>query len=128
MSQNLIFVVDDDLFHHTILDYVISKNVKNPTLHFYGGIDCLKKLELAPKIIFLDCEMPGMDGVTTFQKIREIDQAVFVIFISGQEDTSKLQHLKALGAFDYIVKDKNMHLNIRYNLEKIRKIKPEIFQ
>jgi hypothetical protein len=31
MSQNLIFVVDDDLFHHTILDYVISKNVKNPT-------------------------------------------------------------------------------------------------
>ncbi|MFY8189118.1 MAG: response regulator transcription factor [Flavobacterium sp.] len=128
MTQNLIFVVDDDLFHHALIDYIISKNVNNPTLHFYGGNDCLKKIELSPKIIFLDCEMQEMDGLTTFQKIREINQASFIIFISGQDDSAQAQYLKDLGAFDYIVKNKNMHLNIRYNLEKIRKMQPEIFQ
>jgi len=128
MNQNLIFIVDDDLIQHTMIDFIISKYIKNPTLHFYNGRDCIKNLELKPKIIFLDYEMEDTNGLTTFLKIKEINQNIVVIFISSLENQSLHKYLIGLGAFNFIQKDKNMHHNITRVLKKLNKMNPDIIQ
>ncbi len=55
-------------------------------------------------IILLDIKMPGMDGMELQQRIREIDPAATIIFITAHASVdTAVQALKA-GAFDYITK------------------------
>lgn len=59
-----------------------------------------------PDVIFLDYEMPEMDGKETFEKIREIETAkdVPVVFFSGIADEERLQEINRLQPAGYLVK------------------------
>lgn len=128
MCKKIIFIVDDDPFQHTLMDYIISKQLKNPKLHFYDGIECLEKIGLKPKIIFLDYEMVELNGIETLKKIKEYNSEILVVFISSQQDQTKYEELKALGAFEYIVKDENMYQNLKLVINKIKRLFPEIIE
>jgi DNA-binding response OmpR family regulator len=59
-----------------------------------------------PDLIFLDVDMPGMNGYETLKKIKALDgmEAVPVVFLTGMTETeAELQGLE-LGAVDYITK------------------------
>ncbi|OGX16042.1 MAG: hypothetical protein A2166_05355 [Omnitrophica WOR_2 bacterium RBG_13_41_10] len=68
---------------------------------FPKGEDALKKIqEDTPDIVFVDIIMPGMDGYTVLKKIREINQALPVIMMSGYvEDTRAEKTISLQGAF-----------------------------
>jgi DNA-binding response OmpR family regulator len=57
-----------------------------------------------PRIILLDINMRGMDGIETLQKIREIDKECAIIMVTGVKDDDTMQRAKELGADDYITK------------------------
>jgi DNA-binding response OmpR family regulator len=70
-----------------------------------NGDDALKKVKAErPHLILLDVRMPGMSGLDVLREVRQFDQEVGVIMVTGvnEEETGR-QALKA-GAFDYIVK------------------------
>ena len=56
------------------------------------------------RLVILDIFMPGMDGVTTLQKIRETNGTVGVIVVSASRDTNTVNAVLKAGAFDYIIK------------------------
>ena len=59
-----------------------------------------------PDLIFLDVDMPDMNGYETLKKIKALDgmEAVPVVFLTGMTETeAELQGLE-LGAVDYITK------------------------
>jgi CheY-like chemotaxis protein len=66
-----------------------------------NGEDALKKIkEDTPDIVFVDIIMPGMDGYTVLKKIREINQTLPVIMMSGYvEDTRVEKKISLGGAF-----------------------------
>jgi len=68
---------------------------------FSNGEDTLKKItEDTPDIVFVDIIMPGMDGYTVLKKIREINQTLPVIMMSGYvEDTRVEKTISLHGAF-----------------------------
>ena len=56
---------------------------------FNSGEEFLKNYEKTTEmfdIIFLDIEMPNMDGITLASAIRELDQNTMVVFVTGMED------------------------------------------
>ncbi|MFA4967434.1 MAG: response regulator [Candidatus Margulisiibacteriota bacterium] len=58
------------------------------------------KIELA----FLDIRMPGMDGLETLKKIKEIAPELIVIMVTAVNDVQKASEAIRLGAQDYVVK------------------------
>ena len=79
--------------------------------------DALKKiraLEFLPEIIFLDLNMPRMNGFQFLEAIKKIPGLkipVVVLSTSSQEET--IDTVKELGASDYITKPSNIDEFIR---------------
>ena len=57
-----------------------------------------------PRIILLDINMRGMDGIETLKKIREVDKDVAIIMVTGVKDDDTMKKAMELGADDYITK------------------------
>lgn len=59
------------------------------------GIEMIEKE--SPDIVFLDINMPVMDGIATLKKIREFNKELPVIFISAYLDLQKIEEVKRYG-------------------------------
>lgn len=57
-----------------------------------------------PSVILLDIVMPGMDGILTLKKIREIDSQVGVVVATSVSDEEVAREAVALGAYAYVLK------------------------
>lgn len=58
----------------------------------------------SPAIVLLDMQMPGMDGLETLQRLRELQPTLQVIMCSAQDDPQLIQQAFVLGAQAYLVK------------------------
>jgi CheY-like chemotaxis protein len=59
-----------------------------------------------PDLILLDVMMPGIDGPTTLGKLREqaSTRAIPVIFMTAKVQPSEIEHYRAIGALDVVIK------------------------
>lgn len=82
-----------------------------------GGKDALISLgEESVDVVLLDVKMPGMDGLSVLEKIRQAHPNTEVILITGNVNTQEgVEGIKA-GAFDYLTKP----IDIEYLIGKIR--------
>ena len=81
-------VVDDDLVSRHALSFALSKAFSQPDLAVDGSSALVKVDEQAYDVIFLDVQMPGMDGFEVCLKIREtvLNRRAPVVFVSVQND------------------------------------------
>ena len=71
------------------------------------GIECLQTVEeCGPDVVFLDIEMPRLDGIDVAQALLSSDDAPLIVFITGHDEYA----VKAfeLAAVDYVVKTADM--------------------
>lgn len=88
--------------------------------------DGLSALELfrehGPNIVITDIKMPGMDGLEFIRCVREVNQDVEIIFISGYADFSFVKEAITLGSANYLLKPVD-EMELEKTLQKItRKI------
>lgn len=59
-----------------------------------------------PNLILLDIKMPGIDGIETLRRLREINKDIKVIMVTGKkpDDEEGGDQCKQLGVVDYIHK------------------------
>jgi two-component system nitrogen regulation response regulator NtrX len=70
-----------------------------------SGEACLETLHKQEfDVVLLDVWLPGMDGLETLQKIREIESAPEVIMISGHGTIETAVRATKLGAYDFLEK------------------------
>lgn len=79
-------------------------------------LQCLYKLqqknEAFPSLILLDIELPGMDGITLGKQIREMNQDVFLVFITAYIEYAVKGY--EANAFRYLLKP--LSLEVMRNL------------
>jgi len=74
-------------------------------------------------VLFLDIEMPEMNGLDTLKAIREIDPDAFVAIVSGETSITNIQQSLALGAQGFIVKPYSPS-RVQEILDKYQKLHP----
>lgn len=58
----------------------------------------------SPDVVLLDIMLPGTSGLEVFQKIRDIDRKLPIIFVTAGSDSSIAIKAMQLGGFDYVTK------------------------
>ncbi|MCP9746178.1 sigma-54 dependent transcriptional regulator [Lacihabitans sp. CS3-21] len=122
-KQFSIFIVEDDAFYGSMLEYHLNLNPDYEVSRFENGKSFVDNLYRRPSVITLDYSLPDIDGETILKKIQKDHPEIPVIIISGQENITTAVQLLKLGAYDYIVKDENTKDRLWNCLLKIRETK-----
>lgn len=124
-----IFVVEDDDWYRELLAYNLELNPDYHVSKFENASDCLKHINEHPDVITLDYRLPDMDGIEALKQIKDYDPDIEVIIISEQDNIETAVGLLKLGAYDYLVKEKDIRdrlLNVVNNIRKNRTLKTQI--
>jgi two-component system response regulator len=119
-----ILLVDDDLDCRMLLrDAIAECKVSNKVFEVGNGAEALDFLYARgahtgaqrPGLIFLDIEMPGLDGQATLKRIRSDPQFrdVPVVMMTGVSDEQQMQEAAANGANSYTIKPANAEQFLR---------------
>ena len=69
------------------------------------GHEALEKVQAQDyDLIFLDVRLPGIDGVETLKRLRDISPDAVVVMMSGHEVSGEVKEAFAVGAQDFIAK------------------------
>lgn len=102
-EKTTILVIDDDPSLVRLIEFNLEQ-ADYTVFTAYDGPEGLRKLyEKHPDLIILDINMPGMDGWTTCQRIREVSEVPIIMLTADSEPESIVKGLD-LGADDYIIK------------------------
>ena len=104
MEELKIFIIEDDPYFGEILKHHLKLNPDYTVSLFGTARECLNNLYQKPDIICLDFGLPDISGDLLFKRIREINNTIPIIIISGQEDIEVAVDFLKSGATDYIVK------------------------
>lgn len=100
-----IMLVDDSRTIRNIQKNVLKQLNHTDVVEAADGVEALAAFnEQVPDLMFVDWNMPNMDGITLVQKIREVNKTVPMIMCTTEAEKSRvLQAIKA-GVNNYIVK------------------------
>ncbi|PXX51953.1 LytTR family two component transcriptional regulator [Hungatella effluvii] len=100
-------LIDDDLDHLRLMKSFLTQYEKEEKVNFSmkefnDGLNFVEDYDGNLDVIFLDIEMPHMDGMTAAKKIREKDQALGIVFVTNMAQYAI--HGYEVNAIDFIVK------------------------
>ncbi len=105
MNKMKLLIVDDEqdlcriLADRLHIQYGIQPDVA------YSGDEALEKVKTtAYDVVILDIEMPGIDGMETLKRIKEINAKIQVVLFTGHGSEETKQLSTVLGAFSYVDK------------------------
>ncbi|HWR36179.1 MAG TPA: sigma-54 dependent transcriptional regulator [Clostridia bacterium] len=118
-----VLVVDDDAATARFLSsYLIRRNFDVSVAA--TGEEAIRMFRVYdPTLVLLDLAMPGMSGIDTLERLKQIKPEVSVIMLSAQSSPEIIFKASKLGADDYIGKPfepKELDLRISKVLEKQR--------
>jgi DNA-binding response OmpR family regulator len=101
-----ILVVDDEPEVRTMLENFLRKHNHEikVALSAEEALALLKTGSYRPDAILLDVNLPGMDGLMALKQIRQFDNNIAVIMISGVGDPALRTQALELGALEFFYK------------------------
>ncbi len=114
-----IFLVDDDEFCLNLYQQFLTKLGYTEIVCYKSGKACIDNIMQHPDIIFLDYNMEDVNGIDVLQSIKQFDNEITVIFISGQEEIDIAVNALKYGAFDYITKSQITTTLLKTTIDRI---------
>ena len=101
--MKVLLLEDDTILHEIILEYL--QQLACDTVSAYDGEEALD-LALREKfdLMLLDVHVPGMDGFTFLQSLRDVSDNTPAIFITSLNSGADVEKGFAVGADDYLKK------------------------
>lgn len=124
-----VFVLEDDEWYNKLLAHTISLNPDYQLKCFFSAKDLYKSIHEKPEVVTLDYRLPDTTGEEVLEKIKQLSPDTEVIIISEQDNIETALNLLKRGAYDYLVKEKNIKdrlLAIINNVQKNIKLQSRI--
>lgn len=114
-SKIKILVVDDEQIVLDSIKRILKKEENYEIETALSSEEALKLIpNFNPNIILTDLMMPEIDGLELLKKVKEINEKIFVIMITGYATINTALQALQFGAFDYIAKP--------FTREELRKV------
>lgn len=114
-DQETVLIIDDDPWLLRLVEYNLQEAGYRALTVEDGLVGLRRFFECKPDLVVLDITMPGMDGWTALQRIREVSD-VPIIMLTAQAQQKDIIKGFELGADDYMVKP----FEVRELLARIR--------
>jgi len=104
-----ILVVDDEEGIRNLLDTLLSRKGYNVVLADGGrkGLELFRRER--PDVVVLDLNMPEIGGLAVLTQIRNADQTLPVIILTGAGTPETERQMYALGANEFVEKEFSLH-------------------
>lgn len=102
--NKLIFIVDDEQSISKLLSFWVKDKWGYEVELFPNSESMFRKMSSKPDLILLDIMLPGLDGIETLKRIKQIDEHLPVIMLSAQGRIDVAVDSIKYGAFDYFSK------------------------
>ena len=103
-TENIVLHVDDDQAMLDIVRFTLQKRGYN-VISVLDSTTALKTLaECAARVVILDIDMPGKDGVTLLREIKQRDAGIQAIMLTGMVSMGTILHATGLGAQECVFK------------------------
>ena len=122
-EKKLVFVIDDDPFILNLVQRRLDGDEMNVVAFSYGE-ECLEQLSRNPELVILDYifykkDEEVMGGMEIFNRIKEYNEDIPVIMLSGQDKGDVVLELARKGIEDYVIKDESLIDNLMISIEDI---------
>ncbi len=112
MSFKVALAEDNPVNQHTFKQKINASGNLELVFTSINGHDCLEQLKQGtfiqqPQVIFVDLEMPEMDGIQTIQIGKVIYPNIHFIVLTVFDDEEKIFEAIRAGAGGYLLKDEN---------------------
>ncbi len=115
-----IFVVEDDEWYNRLLLHNLTLNPDYEVESFTNATDCLSNLHKSPDLVTVDYRLPDLKGLELLKRIKEFNPDIQVVLISEQDDIEVVVELLKHGAYDYIVKSRDIRERLLNTVNNIR--------
>ena len=119
-QSNAILVVDDDMALRETLQEILADEGRT-VVTAEDGFDAIEQVNYAPfSLIFMDIQMPGINGVETFLRIKLIQPEAVVVMMTGFAVEDLIKQATAEGAYTVLHKP----LSVEQLLEIVEQVIP----
>lgn len=101
--DKLFLVVEDDDLVRDLARTVLRQEFAVRTAED-GDAALMLYNELAPDLVFLDINMPDMDGITLLERLMQYDSEAVIVMFSGNKSSDMVARALQKGAKGYVVK------------------------
>ena len=120
-----VLVIDDEIGPRESLKMILKPNYN--VFSVDNGAAAIQMVQqMKPDVITLDLKMPGLSGTEILREIREIDQNVKVIIVTGWITMRGMLETLCHGVFGYITKPFNVPEVIRAVEESLERKKSNL--
>lgn len=117
-TNQLVLVVDDEASIRRSLEGVLKDEGFSVVLAEDGESAIRILMNTRPALVLLDIWMPGMDGLETLRKIKEVHADLPVVMISGHATISTAVAATRAGAIDFLEKP----LDLSGTIQVVRRV------
>jgi two-component system response regulator AtoC len=120
-----VLVVDDEPSIRKVFSLVLQ-DICQVITAAEGGEVMAKIKENKVDVVLLDIRLPGVDGVELLRRIKEFDQQVQVIMVTGVKELDMAVKTIKLGAYHYITKPFDVD-ELRMLVQEVLALKKDLF-
>ncbi len=100
-----ILICDDSALARKQMARALPEGLRGEVSFAKDGVEALERLRAGEaELMFLDLNMPEMDGYQVLDHVRREDLPVMTIVVSGDIQPEARERVKKLGALDFIKK------------------------
>src|SRR3990172_2608268 len=107
-DQRQVLIVEDERQVREVLYEVFLLNGYKSAMAPDGRVGLELFKQVAPSLVITDVRMPVMDGLDLLRAVRQLDDDVAVIILTGVGDVKTAIESLKLGAYDFIIKPVNV--------------------
>jgi two-component system, chemotaxis family, chemotaxis protein CheY len=98
-------VEDSNLMIAVITNFIKKESSDIEIIVAHSGEESISRYtENRPDLVFMDIKMPGMDGITALEKIKEINPNAKVVMCTSLKEPEQEKRAKNAGCAGYIMK------------------------